>query len=81
MCNHFISWNEAAGKFGVSESDVKNTVAFDENLLAGFVADGLINFEPGEIEVTDLGKFFVRNIAASFDPNLKNAMQKFSKAL
>ena len=81
MCNHFISWNEAAGKFGVSESDVKNTVAFDENLLAGFVADGLINFGPGEIEVTDLGKFFVRNIAASFDPNLKNAMQKFSKAL
>ena len=81
MCNHFISWNEAAGKFGVSETEIKNTVAFDENLLAGFNADGLINFGPGEIEVTDLGKFFVRNIAASFDPNLKNAMQKFSKAL
>jgi len=81
MCNHFISWNEAAGKFGVSETEIKNTVAFDENLLAGFNADGLINFGPGEIEVTDLGKFFVRNIAASLDPNLKNAMQKFSKAL
>jgi oxygen-independent coproporphyrinogen III oxidase len=81
MCNHFVSWSEAANKFGVSETEVKNTVSFDENTLTEFVSDGLIKFEAGEIEVTDLGKFFVRNIAASFDPNLKNALQKFSKAL
>jgi oxygen-independent coproporphyrinogen-3 oxidase len=81
MCNHFVSWSEAAGKFGVSETEVKNTVVFDEKTLSEFVSDGLIKFGPGEIEVTDLGKFFVRNIAASFDPNLKNALQKFSKAL
>jgi oxygen-independent coproporphyrinogen-3 oxidase len=81
MCNHFVSWSEAANKFGVSETEVKNTVSFDENTLSEFVSDGLIKFEAGEIEVTDLGKFFVRNIAASFDPNLKNALQKFSKSL
>ena len=81
MCNHFVSWSEAANKFGVSETEVKNTVSFDENTLSEFVSDGLIKFETGAIEVTDLGKFFVRNIAASFDPNLKNALQKFSKAL
>jgi len=81
MCNHFVSWSEAANKFGVSETEVKNTVSFDENTLSEFVSDGLIKFDTGEIEVTDLGKFFVRNIAASFDPNLKNALQKFSKAL
>jgi oxygen-independent coproporphyrinogen III oxidase len=81
MCNHFVSWSEAANKFGVSETEVKNTVSFDENTLTEFVSDGLIKFETGAIEVTDLGKFFVRNIAASFDPNLKNALQKFSKAL
>jgi oxygen-independent coproporphyrinogen III oxidase len=81
MCNHFVSWSEAASKFGVSETEVKSTVSFDENTLTQFVSDGLIKFEPGEIEVTDLGKFFVRNIAANFDPNLKNALQKFSKSL
>jgi oxygen-independent coproporphyrinogen III oxidase len=81
MCNHFVSWSEAANKFGVSETEVKSTVSFDENTLTEFVSDGLIKLEPGEIEVTDLGKFFVRNIAASFDPNLKNALQKFSKSL
>jgi oxygen-independent coproporphyrinogen-3 oxidase len=81
MCNHFVSWSEAANKFGVSETEIKSTVSFDENTLTEFVSDGLIKFETGAIEVTDLGKFFVRNIAASFDPNLKNALQKFSKAL
>jgi oxygen-independent coproporphyrinogen-3 oxidase len=81
MCNHFVSWSEAANKFGVSETEIKSTVSFDENTLSEFVSDGLITFGPGEIEVTDLGKFFVRNIAASFDPNLKNALQKFSKSL
>jgi oxygen-independent coproporphyrinogen-3 oxidase len=81
MCNHFVSWSEAASKFGVSETEVKNTVSYDENTLSELVSDGLIKFEADEIEVTDLGKFFVRNIAASFDPNLKNALQKFSKAL
>lgn len=81
MCNHFVSWSEAARKFGVSETEINNTVSFDENTLSEFVTDGLIKFRPGEIEVTGLGKFFVRNIAASFDPNLKNALQKFSKSL
>jgi len=81
MCNHFVSWSEAANKFGVSETEIKSTVSFDENSLSEFVSDGLIKFVAGAIEVTDLGKFFVRNIAASFDPNLKNALQKFSKAL
>jgi oxygen-independent coproporphyrinogen III oxidase len=81
MCNHFVSWSEAANKFGVSETEVKSTVSFDENTLSEFVSDGLIKFGFGEIEVTDLGKFFVRNIAASFDPSLKNALQKFSKSL
>jgi oxygen-independent coproporphyrinogen III oxidase len=26
MCNHFVSWSEAANKFGVSETEVKSTV-------------------------------------------------------
>jgi oxygen-independent coproporphyrinogen-3 oxidase len=81
MCNHFVSWSEAANKFGVSETEIKSTVSFDEYMLSEFVSDGLIKLESGEIEVTGLGKFFVRNIAASFDPNLKNAVQKFSKSL
>lgn len=81
MCNYFVSWNEAAIKFGVSETEIKSTVLYEESSLADFISDGLITLNSNAVEVTDLGKFFVRNIAASFDPNLKNAIQKFSKSL
>ncbi|HPR62308.1 MAG TPA: hypothetical protein PLF35_15235, partial [Prolixibacteraceae bacterium] len=56
------------------------TVVFEARALEAFVNDGLVEFENDSVEVTEKGKFFVRNIAAAFDPNLKNALQKFSKA-
>ena len=34
-----------------------------------------------ELHVSEQGRFFVRNIAASLDPNMRNATLKFSKAL
>ncbi|WP_217447766.1 oxygen-independent coproporphyrinogen III oxidase [Maribellus comscasis] len=81
MCNYYLSWKEAAQKFEVSEDELKNVVELKEGNLDNFAEDGLLNFNPDEIAVTDSGRFFVRNIAASFDPNLKNAAQKFSKSL
>lgn len=81
MCNHFVSWNEAAGKFVVSTEEIRKTVGFETAELEGFADDGLVKINAESVEVTEEGKFFVRNIAATFDPNLKNALQKFSKAL
>ncbi len=81
MCNYFLSWSEAAQRFDVAERDIKNILEFDEDRLNEFVADGLLDYNSKDISVTALGRFFVRNIAANFDPNLKNAVQKFSKSL
>lgn len=81
MCNHFISWQKVAALFGISEEEVKNTIAYDEESLKGFGLDGLVVFNKDELIVTDQGKYFVRNIAAAFDPNLKQNTRKFSKAL
>jgi len=81
MCNYYLSWEEAAQKFEVAENEIKSTVEFEIEKLDEFKADGLLNFDSNEISVTNTGRFFVRNIAASFDPNLKNTMQKFSKSL
>lgn len=81
MCNHYISWKDAAVHFNLSEEEVKQSVCYDQETLDKFVSDGLIHLHAGNLEVTDLGKFFVRNIAAGFDPHLKNAVQKFSKSL
>lgn len=81
MCNHYLSWNEAAGKFAVSPEEIRGIVGFEAQAFEGFVNDELVNFDAESVEVSEKGKFFVRNIAAAFDPNLKNALQKFSKAL
>ncbi len=81
MCNYYLSWEEAAQKFEVTENEIKSTVELETEKLNEFVADGVLEYNANEISVTNTGKFFVRNIAASLDPNLKNAMQKFSKSL
>ena len=81
MCNHFVSWSQTGHKFGASAEEVKDIISYKHDELQGFVSDGLITFTPDELAVTDLGRFFVRNIAGSFDPNLKTTTKKFSKSL
>jgi oxygen-independent coproporphyrinogen-3 oxidase len=81
MCNTYLSWKEAADLFSTTEEEIKTTVAYDEESLKAFVADGLLTFTSDEISISDLGKYFIRNIAASLDPGMKSATQKFSKAL
>lgn len=81
MCNHFVLWSEAARRFAVSPEEIQKTVEFEMQSFEGFVNDGLVKIDAESVEVSEKGKFFVRNIAAAFDPNLKNALQKFSKAL
>lgn len=81
MCNYYISWKDAANILKVSEKEIRNTVNYELNQLQEFSGEGLLTFSDDELTVLDEGKFFVRNIAASFDPGMKNATQKFSKAL
>jgi len=81
MCNLYISWKEAAQLFETTEAEIKAIIAYDEVSLNAFVSDGLLTFTAEEIAITDLGKYFIRNIAASLDPIMKNSTQKFSKAL
>ncbi|MDB4584038.1 oxygen-independent coproporphyrinogen III oxidase [Draconibacterium sp.] len=81
MCNHYISWKETAQLFSCSEEEIKTTIAYDEKSLNAFFDDELLTFNAEEITITDLGKYFIRNIAASLDPGMKTSTQKFSKAL
>ncbi len=81
MCNYYISWKDAALKFNTTEDEIRNTINYETASLAQFADEGLLRFDNDEIVVLDQGKFFVRNIAANFDPGMKNATQKFSRAL
>lgn len=81
MCNHHVSWKTSAKTFKTTEKVIKETVMFSEKKLTDFISDELVTLNSDGIIVTDLGKYFIRNIAASFDPILKPENKKFSKAL
>ena len=82
MCNEFVSFEETARFFTISVPEVKRALHFEEKQMESFVVDGLLQMEQGSVfKVTDAGRFFIRNIASKFDPNLTNENKRFSKAL
>ncbi|MDD4224931.1 MAG: oxygen-independent coproporphyrinogen III oxidase [Mariniphaga sp.] len=82
MCNEYVSLEETAQIFHLSPEEIKKAVHYTETDFAGLISDGLLQIEKGSnFTVTERGRFFIRNIASQFDPGLKKATQRFSKAL
>src|SRR5690606_37173541 len=82
MCNEYVSLKEAAEKFSTSKEKIKNALNFDKKMFSGFIADQLLKVDGDEnFQLTETGRFFIRNIAAQFDPNLQNETKRFTKAL
>lgn len=81
MCNLYLDWDIMSERMGINVHDLKETLAFESDSLAGFEKDGLLNDKGKIIEITETGKFFIRNIASVFDPKLRNTDKKFSKSI
>ena len=82
MCNEYISFREAGNIFGLTPEEIMKAVNFEEAKFKEFVSDGLLVIENSEIfKVTEPGRFFMRNIASQFDPNLQTGEKRFSKSL
>lgn len=81
MCNHYISWPQIASQFDISVEKIKSILKFEEKKLDDFVDDNLLTYTTEEIFITDLGRFFLRNIAAVFDVRLEGSIKKFSKSV
>lgn len=81
MCNLYLSWQSISNRFNVPAEDLKNFSIEQSNQLKTFESEGLIIFNEDEIHITEIGKFFIRNIAATFDPKMQNTTKNFSKAL
>ena len=82
MCNEYVSFEETARFFSSTSEEIESALQFNKNNFSEFVSDGLLEIEGNNIfKVTSSGRFFIRNIAASFDPNLKSKNKRFSKAL
>lgn len=81
MCNFYLSWNTLSQQFSTSIPELHRVIGFNKHLLNNFIDEKMIYVTEDEIVVTELGKFFIRNIAASFDPKMNNTKMNFSKAL
>ncbi|WP_159517029.1 oxygen-independent coproporphyrinogen III oxidase [Sunxiuqinia indica] len=81
MCNQYLSWAQIADQFQTTEKSLKKLLDFKESKLDDFVADDLLTYTKDEIFITDLGRFFLRNIAAVFDIRLEGSVKKFSKSV
>lgn len=79
MCNYEISWNNLANYLNLSVEQIKGAVNYDENVLNGFMEDGLIIFDSEHITMLPEATPFVRNVAASLDKLMLNTDKRFSK--
>jgi oxygen-independent coproporphyrinogen-3 oxidase len=81
MCNKHISWSEQAAAFATTPENLKSCIHIDEAALRDFEDDGLIVSSEDEINVTETGSLFIRNIAASFDPDFKQSTNLYSRSV
>ncbi|MBN1789110.1 MAG: oxygen-independent coproporphyrinogen III oxidase [Bacteroidales bacterium] len=81
MCNKHISWSEQAAAFATTPENLKSCIHIDEAALRDFEDDGLVVSSQDEINVTETGSLFIRNIAASFDPDFKQSTNLYSRSV
>lgn len=79
MCNNGINWHDMAQRLNCTVTDIWQAVHYNEAQLQTLQADGLIIFDAEEVRVTPEGMPFVRNVAAAFDPMMRNSHLLFSK--
>lgn len=79
MCNHTIHWEEMAAHLQCSVADIQQAIIYDEKQLSTMQEDGLLVFDAHSVRCTPEGMPFVRNIAAAFDPMMRNNEKLFSK--
>ena len=80
MCNERLNWQELSVHTGMSVNEMQQRLTVDTARLEEMAADGIITYTPEEIKVTPAGALYVRNVAAVFDPLMRNGATKaFSK--
>ncbi|MGD9928806.1 MAG: oxygen-independent coproporphyrinogen III oxidase [Mangrovibacterium sp.] len=81
MCNQYLSWQQVAANFGTTTQEIKDMLNFSNEKLEPFKADQLLDYNDDELVIHDLGRFFLRNIAAVFDIHAGDATRKFSQSV
>src|SRR5437867_4582074 len=72
MCNGHLDMREVERRFSLSFADTFATELEDLTGPASPAADGLVLVTPEAIDVTPLGRLFVRNVCMTFDRYLRS---------
>ncbi|HUC42786.1 MAG TPA: oxygen-independent coproporphyrinogen III oxidase [Candidatus Sulfotelmatobacter sp.] len=72
MCNLWLDTGEIEREFSIDFASYFAAELAELTRPDGPVEHGFVAVEPGHLEVTGLGRFFVRNVAMSFDRYLKS---------
>ncbi len=75
--------------FQLHKQDIadKYHICFDEyfshelEMLKPLEADGLVSLSTNHIQITDIGRLLVRNIAVIFDGRIRTREKQFSRAI
>jgi len=81
MCNLYLNWDNIAKNHQLEAEEVKSIVEYNKVNLDDFKKEQLLNYNNDEINVSQLGQYFIRNIASVFDVKLKGSQKQFSKSL
>ncbi len=81
MCNKKIDFRNIADDLNKSDDDVKKTIRFVNDELDSFAEDGIITYDEQTISMTEPGILFIRNVAASLDPAIRDKGLSFSKSV
>ncbi|MDO9635211.1 MAG: oxygen-independent coproporphyrinogen III oxidase [Paludibacter sp.] len=81
MCNKMIDLPAFCDEQKIKFDDFIRITQFTEQKIETFLSDNLIEFENKTLIVTEVGSFFIRNIAASFDPTYHQQENQYSKSV
>lgn len=81
MCNGYWELEQMAKVTEMSTEYIKEVLGFNVEKFDVFEEEGIIQRHNNSIRITEMGRFFVRIIAAQFDPVFAATQQNFSKAL
>lgn len=78
MCNLQLDYAKQSERWSI---DIPKQYAQEIEALKTFAEDGLLTLCETGIRVHDLGRFFIRNIAMTFDGYLRDGEQGYSKTI
>jgi oxygen-independent coproporphyrinogen III oxidase len=81
MCNNRLDWQEVAQRLQTDVAQLKATTRYSEEKMQPYVADGLLLINNDTLNITESGRFTIRNIVAELDPKLNSDNQRFSKSI